>query len=151
MIGNKIYELRKKYNMSQEQLAEKLNITRQTVSNWETNQTVPDAYQLKDISTIFEVSTDEILEIKKYEKDIESNNNILYKAKEYLKNKISTVSYETWIEPLELKQIKEDLITITVPMDFIGRFIKDNYYEELLDALNQFTNIELKRIDFVIN
>ena len=105
MIGNKIYELRKKYNMSQEQLAEKLNITRQTVSNWETNQTVPDAYQLKDLSNVFQVSANEILDIQTYENINEINNNILEKTKEYLQEKLSSVSYQTWIEPIKIKSI----------------------------------------------
>ena len=41
-INNKIYELRKKHNYSQEQLAEKLNVTRQTITKWELNETTPD-------------------------------------------------------------------------------------------------------------
>ncbi len=42
MIGEKLLELRKKTNLSQEDVAFKLNVTRQTVSKWETNQSVPD-------------------------------------------------------------------------------------------------------------
>ena len=41
-IGEKLYELRKEKNLSQEEVAEKLNVSRQTVSKWETNQTTPD-------------------------------------------------------------------------------------------------------------
>ena len=41
-IGEKIFELRKSRNLSQEEVAEKLNVTRQTVSKWETNQSTPD-------------------------------------------------------------------------------------------------------------
>ena len=37
-FGEKLYELRKEKNLSQEEVAEKLNVTRQTVSKWETNQ-----------------------------------------------------------------------------------------------------------------
>lgn len=36
IIGKNIYELRKKRKLSQEEIAEKINVTRQTVSNWET-------------------------------------------------------------------------------------------------------------------
>ena len=59
-IGNKILELRKKANLSQEQLAEKLNVTRQTISKWELNETSPDIKQAKELSKIFKVSLDEL-------------------------------------------------------------------------------------------
>ena len=60
-IGNKIFELRKKKEMSQEQLAEKLNVTRQTISNWELNQTLPDIKQTEEMSKIFNVTLDEFV------------------------------------------------------------------------------------------
>ena len=59
-LGNKILELRKKENLSQEQLAEKMNVTRQTISKWELNETTPDIKQAKELSKIFKVSLDEL-------------------------------------------------------------------------------------------
>ena len=38
-LGENIFKLRKEYNLSQEQLAEKINVTRQTISNWELGET----------------------------------------------------------------------------------------------------------------
>ena len=51
-LGKKILELRKKENLSQEQLAEKMNVTRQTISKWELNETKPDIKQAKELSAI---------------------------------------------------------------------------------------------------
>jgi transcriptional regulator with XRE-family HTH domain len=59
-IGNKIWELRKKDNLSQEQLAEKMNVTRQTISKWELNETTPDIKQAKELSKIFKINLDEL-------------------------------------------------------------------------------------------
>lgn len=59
-LGNKILELRKKAQLSQEQLAEKLNVTRQTISKWELNETSPDIKQAKELSKIFKISLDEL-------------------------------------------------------------------------------------------
>ena len=59
-IGSKILELRKKANLSQEQLAEKMNVTRQTISKWELNETTPDIKQAKELSKIFKISLDEL-------------------------------------------------------------------------------------------
>lgn len=61
-LGNKIQNFRKKLNFSQEQLAEKLNVTRQTISKWELEETSPDIKQAKKLSEIFQVSLDELLE-----------------------------------------------------------------------------------------
>ena len=59
-IGNKILELRKKNNLSQEVLAEKIGVTRQTISKWELGETSPDIKQAKELSKVFNVSLDEL-------------------------------------------------------------------------------------------
>lgn len=60
MLGNKIVELRKKAKLSQEQLAEKIEVTRQTISNWELGETNPDIVQAKRIAEVFNISLDEL-------------------------------------------------------------------------------------------
>lgn len=59
-IGNKIMELRKKNGLSQEELAEKIGVARQTISKWELGETSPDLNQAKELSKIFNVSLDEL-------------------------------------------------------------------------------------------
>ena len=59
-LGNKIVNLRKKNNLSQEELAEKVGVTRQTISKWELGDTAPDINQAKTIAKIFNVSLDEL-------------------------------------------------------------------------------------------
>lgn len=59
-LGNKILSLRKTINLSQEQLAEQLGVTRQTISKWELAETAPDLKQAKQLSKIFKVSLDEL-------------------------------------------------------------------------------------------
>ena len=61
-LGNKILELRKKNNLSQEQLAEKLDVTRQTISKWELGETSPDIKQARELSKIFKISLDELVD-----------------------------------------------------------------------------------------
>lgn len=60
-IGNKIMELRKKNNITQEELAEKVGVTRQTISKWELDETSPDIKQAASLSKIFKVSLDELV------------------------------------------------------------------------------------------
>lgn len=59
-LGNKIAVLRKSNNLSQEELAEKIGVTRQTISKWELEETSPDIKQAKELSKIFKVSLDEL-------------------------------------------------------------------------------------------
>ena len=61
-LGDKILQLRKKNGLSQEQLGEKVDVTRQTISNWELGETAPNPEQLKKMSKAFNVSIDEILD-----------------------------------------------------------------------------------------
>lgn len=61
-LGKKIAELRKKNNLSQEELAEKVAVARQTISKWEIGDTTPDINQVKIISKIFNISIDELVD-----------------------------------------------------------------------------------------
>ncbi len=63
-LGNKIVELRKKRNLTQEQLSEKLGITRQTLSNWEKDITNPDIIQAKNIASFFKITLDDLTDNK---------------------------------------------------------------------------------------
>ena len=60
-LGNNILKLRKDCKLSQEQLAEKVDVTRQTISNWELGETSPNPEQLKLLSKALNVSIDELL------------------------------------------------------------------------------------------
>ena len=60
-LGKKLFELRKKKGISQEELATQVGVTRQTISNWELGETEPKPSELKTLSKIFQVSIDELL------------------------------------------------------------------------------------------
>ena len=61
ILADKIIELRKRSGMSQEELAEKLGVSRQSVSKWEGAQSTPDINRILQLSEIFSVSTDTLL------------------------------------------------------------------------------------------
>lgn len=60
-VGKKIYQIRKLSGMTQEQLAEKLNISRQTLSKWENGTSMPDVESVVGLSMLFQTSLDELL------------------------------------------------------------------------------------------
>ena len=59
-IGHNILNLRKGANLSQEQLAEIIGVTRQTISNWELGESSPDLKQAKELSRFFNISLDDL-------------------------------------------------------------------------------------------
>lgn len=60
-FNNKLYSLRKQKGFSQEELANRLNVSRQTISKWEVGESTPDMEKLVAISDLFEVSLDELV------------------------------------------------------------------------------------------
>lgn len=61
-LGEKLYTLRTKQNMTQEQLAEKLQVSRQSISKWESDATRPDLGKLKFLAEFYHVSLDALLD-----------------------------------------------------------------------------------------
>ena len=61
ILADKIVTLRKKAGWSQEELAQQLNVTRQSVSKWEGAQSIPDMEKILQMSRLFGVSTDFLL------------------------------------------------------------------------------------------
>ena len=68
-LYEKLKAIRKQAGMSQEQLAEKLNVSRQAVTKWETNTGIPDIENIKAISALFDISIDELLSNQKGNKN----------------------------------------------------------------------------------
>lgn len=60
-FNNRLYQLRKQKGFSQEELANRLNVSRQTISKWEVGDSTPDMEKLIAISDLFEVSLDKLV------------------------------------------------------------------------------------------
>lgn len=72
VIGNKITELRKKYGFTQETLSEKIGVTRQTLSNWESNITSPDLEQASLLCKELKISINDLID-NELEVDVKDN------------------------------------------------------------------------------
>lgn len=70
-LGNNLFHARKKAGLSQETVAEKLVVSRQTISKWETAETVPDIYEAKKLAKLYNLSLDELIEFNVDVKEIE--------------------------------------------------------------------------------
>ena len=69
-FNEKLIALRKKEGLSQEELGYKLNVTRQTVSKWELGQTTPEMDKLSEMSKIFNISVDQLINDSEIKEDI---------------------------------------------------------------------------------
>ena len=86
-IGDKILKYRKFKGYSQEDIANSLNVSRQTVSKWETNQSTPDFNKIIPLCKLFEISADELLDECNVE--TKSDNNIINDDKDDKKRKFA--------------------------------------------------------------
>lgn len=74
ILADKIVKLRKKNSWSQEELAEKMNVSRQAVSKWESAQTIPDLEKILQLSRLFGVTTDYLLKDEIDNEELTSDN-----------------------------------------------------------------------------
>ncbi len=118
ILGKKIAELRKLHHYSQESLAEQMNISRQTISKWETDLSVQDIERIIKLSEIFHVSLNELLQINQEKamnhEEITIIDNDLY---------IQKIDYHIFYKDKEIKkgllvnQFKEKMYQAEIPID----------------------------------
>ncbi len=84
-LGNNLFHARKKNGLSQEAVAEKLGVSRQTISKWETGETVPDIYQSKKMARLYNITLDELIE---FDVDINEIQEIIDRTDEKIEEKI---------------------------------------------------------------
>ncbi len=125
MLGEKIRNLRKENKISQEELAEKLGVSRQSISLWENEQTQPTLENIMALANIFGVSSDTLLDIdNKNDKNTNIFVNDSLKLRRKLKNKILIISIITIIiiafgmvlffsnKPANIEEIKDSVVMI---------------------------------------
>lgn len=75
-LGNSLFNARKKSALSQEEVAAKMGVSRQTISKWELDETLPDIRQSKKLSNLYHLTLDELIdfdiELKEIERIIEN-------------------------------------------------------------------------------
>ncbi len=103
-LGNHLFEARKKSGMSQEKVAEKMGVSRQTISKWELGETLPDIRQAKLLSNYYGLSLDELID---FDIDVQEIKEIIHKTDEEKLNQVDWT--KTWGEkyPILLKYQEE--------------------------------------------
>lgn len=85
-LGNNLFQARKKAGLSQEMVAEKLGVSRQTISKWETDETIPDIYQSKKLAKLYNLTLDELID---FDIDIKEIEEIIKNTDEEKESKIN--------------------------------------------------------------
>ncbi len=119
-LGQKLKEIRKRFGMSQEQLAEILNVSRQAITKWENDGGLPDISNLQEIAKTFGITVDYLLDDENQLPALSLRKEL---DKEKYKNKI-TMYQEV------LKEYFPDPYEIFV----LSRFKKQNFFELLIDT-----------------
>lgn len=70
-LGNSLVHARKRSGLSQEEVAEQLGVSRQTISKWELDETLPDIRQSKHLSNLYHVTLDELIDFDVDVKELE--------------------------------------------------------------------------------
>ena len=88
-LGTSLFNARKKNGFSQEEVAEKLGVSRQTISKWETDETLPDIRQSKRLAVLYHLSLDELIEfdvdLQEIERAIENTSEEVTKRVDWTK------------------------------------------------------------------
>ena len=148
-IGTNILKLRKRYNLSQEELAIKVNVTRQTISNWELETSSPDLSQAIKLSTVFNISISDLIgniEEVKYGNFKE----VFEKALEIQKEDVSVSTYNVWLKTLKYKELKDDVLYLTVELEVQKKYLELNEIFFLKDTINKISDIKINKIQITV-
>lgn len=112
-FGNQLTKARKENDLTQEQLAEKLNLSRQTILRWEKNQVFPDISNLRAVTEVLEVSFNYLLgETESVEEKTESTNILT----SLIDQQVKIIFYEGHLElygkTLFVLDVEEDMLQI---------------------------------------
>lgn len=84
-LGKSLFNARKKSGLSQEEVAEKLGVSRQTISKWETDETLPDIRQSKKLAVLYHLTLDELID---FDADVKEIEDMIEKTSEETQKKI---------------------------------------------------------------
>lgn len=127
-LGEKLFELRKTKNLTQDEVAEKLNVTRQTVSKWETNQSSPDFDKIVPICELFEIGVEELLTGKKEEKQDKNEEQEEKKEKVLTKQEAKEKSAKVVSGSIFIYILAVALIMILVPVKHVNPIIASSIF-----------------------
>ncbi len=131
-LGSSLFHARKKCGLSQEDVAEKLGVSRQTVSKWETDETLPDIRQSKKMAILYNMSLDELIE---FDIDVKEIQQIIEKTSEQVEEKIDWTSAWGKKYPILIQYQNEvNIPKYATRIDSMVKELMEEYQYSYLDA-----------------
>ncbi len=132
-LGGSLFQARKRSGLSQEEVAEKLGVSRQTISKWELNETLPDIRQSKHLANLYHVTMDELID---FDIDVKEIEQMIQNTSEKTEQKIDWTSvwgkkYPVLTTYQEKVEVDDYIIKIRELLDSL----KNRYGYNDLDAM----------------
>lgn len=124
-LGNSLWNARKKSRMTQEEVAEQLGVSRQTISKWELDETLPDIRQSKHLAELYRVTLDQLVE---YDADVREIQQVIAHTSEETQQKIDWTKLWGQMYPI-LTQYQEEveIERYTGPLQALIRQLEQEY------------------------
>lgn len=131
-LGNNLFNARKKSGLSQEEAAGKLGVSRQTISKWELDETLPDICQSKKLANMYGLSLDELIE---FDIDVKEIQEIIDRTDEAVSEKVDwTKAWSKKYPVLETYQNKVEKQVYETELNRMLRDLEKKYGYNELDA-----------------
>lgn len=132
-LGENLFQARKKKGLSQEAVAEKLGVSRQTISKWETDETLPDIRQAKKLAVLYGLTLDELI---KFDADVQEIQEVINKTTEETVNKVDWT--KVWAEKYPILARYQDEVDVAGYEEQLQKLLFDMEKEYGYNALDAF-------------
>ena len=132
-LGENLFQARKKKGLSQEAVAEKLGVSRQTISKWETDETLPDIRQAKKLAVLCGLTLDELIE---FNVDVQEIQEVINKTTEETVNKVDWT--KVWAEKYPILARYQDEVDVAGYEEQLEKLLFDMEKEYGYNALDAF-------------
>lgn len=132
-LGENLFQARKKKGLSQEAVAEKLGVSRQTISKWETDETLPDIRQAKKLAVLYGLTLDELIE---FDADVQEIQEVINKTTEETVNKVDWT--KVWAEKYPILARYQDEVDVAGYEEQLEKLLANMEKEYGYNALDAF-------------
>lgn len=119
-LGNNLFDARKKCGLSQEEVAERLGVSRQTISKWELDETLPDICQSKKLANLYGLSLDELIE---FDIDMKEIQDVIDRTNDTVSEKIDWT--KAWSKKYPILATYQNEVEIQIYATELSRLLDD--------------------------